>query len=233
MAITPRSSWQVFDQIAPRYDLLNRLLSLRQDVLWRKAVCRKLPGKKNLQIVDLATGTGDLAITIAKSHPTSSIIGMDLSSEMLVFAEKKIKSLGLKKRITLQKGDAAEPDLPPNTFDAVTIAFGIRNTPDPEAVLRAMKTLLKPGGKALVLEFSTPTSRLFRLIFLAYFRHILPKIGGLISGHSEAYHYLNQSAEKFPYGQAFADWMRNAGFSEVAFRPLSFGIATLYWGTKP
>ncbi|RMG64048.1 MAG: bifunctional demethylmenaquinone methyltransferase/2-methoxy-6-polyprenyl-1,4-benzoquinol methylase UbiE [Calditrichaeota bacterium] len=226
--------WRMFDRIAPRYDLLNRLLSFRQDVRWRKKLAEFLPEGQSLHLVDLATGTGDVIITLCRCCP--SIVratGFDLAGEMLAIGRQKVDRAGLAQQVQLLEGDALRVPLPDCSAEVVTIAFGIRNVEDPLQGLREMHRLLKPGGRALVLEFSLPENALLRAIYLFYFRKILPRIGGLLSGDSYAYRYLNETVETFPYGQAFARLMEQAGFVHVAYRPLTLGVATIYCGTKP
>lgn len=225
--------WKMFDRIAHRYDLLNRLLSLWQDVRWRNRVAKHLPARDEQHILDLATGTGDLLISIFKhSKRVKSGIGIDMAEKMLEFGRPKLKKRGLDQAITLQTGDATEIPFPADRFDAVTISFGIRNVTDVSRALGEMKRVLKGGGKAIILEFSLPGNALMRSLYLFYFRKVLPRIGGLISGDSFAYRYLNETVETFPYGEAFCDLMRQAGFHQVKMTPLTFGIATIYEGEK-
>ncbi len=228
-----RNVWRMFDLIAPRYDLLNRLLSMRRDVAWRKALIRKLPELSNLHVLDLATGTADVLVAMG-NHPdrVSRGMGIDLSGGMLALGQRKLSDRGLKERFPLVRGDAVSLGVADDTFDAVTVAFGIRNVLDVPAALREMHRVLRPGGRALILEFSMPNNAAFRRGYLLYFRHILPRIGAIISGKGYAYRYLNQTVEHFPYGQAFCRLMENAGFTQIQAHPLSFGIATIYQGEK-
>ena len=225
--------WEMFDRIAHRYDLLNRLLSFGRDVSWRKQVVRHLPPGAGLRVLDLATGTADVLIALARSGRLAAGVGLDRSAGMLALGVRKIRDRGLADRLSLVQGDAVNLGLRANAFDAVTMAFGIRNVTDMDAGLREMLRILTPGGRALILEFSLPGNRAFRGVYLAYFRHVLPRIGGLLSGDAHAYRYLNQTVETFPYGEAFCEHMRRAGFHRVAARSLTFGIATLYAGEKP
>lgn len=228
-----RNVWQMFDLIAPRYDLLNRLLSMRRDVAWRKALIRKLPESPHLHVLDLATGTADVLVAMG-NHPdrVSCGMGIDLSGGMLALGQKKLSDKGLKEQFPLVRGDAVSIGVADNTFDATTVAFGIRNVLDVPAALREMHRVLRPGGRALILEFSMPHNAAFRRGYLLYFRHILPRIGAIISGNGYAYRYLNQTVEHFPYGQAFCRLMKDAGFTQIQAHPLSFGIATIYQGEK-
>ena len=223
----------MFDRIAPRYDLLNRLLSGRRDVAWRKVLAQNLPQSAGLEILDLATGTGDVLLSLAgTSHPTNRGVGIDFSGGMLRCAQEKIRARALSNTLTLVQGDATCVPVCNNHYDAVTIAFGIRNVLDVDAALREMHRCLNKRGRALILEFSLPSSALFRCLYLMYFRHVLPRIGALISGDGQAYRYLNETVESFPYGESFCDLMRKAGFHSVQAIPLTFGIATLYLGDK-
>lgn len=238
MTTTPTSPSRVhvgsmFDRIAHRYDLLNRLLSFGTDVRWRKRMAQHLPEGASLEVLDLATGTADVLISLEKHCPrVKRGTGVDLSFGMLSFGLPKLKALGLAKRFRLVRGDAMSLPLPSDRYDAVTISFGIRNVLDVPAGLREMCRILKPGGRALVLEFSLPGNPLFRAGYLFYFRHVLPRVGALLSGDGGAYRYLNQTVETFPYGEDFCGLMRDAGFRDVTAFPLTFGIATLYQGDK-
>lgn len=225
--------WKMFDRIAHRYDLLNRLLSLGQDVVWRRRVARHLPEYSGQHILDLATGTGDLIISIfEKSDRVKSGVGIDMAERMLEFGRPKLVKRNLDALITLQKGDATAIPFSDACFDAVTIAFGIRNVNDVRKGLQEMWRILKPGGRAIILEFSLPENRLVRRVYLFYFRNILPRIGGMISGDSYAYRYLNETVESFPYGAEFCRLMEESGFVKVQMTPLTFGIATIYQGDK-
>lgn len=226
--------WLMFDRIASRYDLLNRILSFGQDIRWRKKVARHLKEKNGQFLLDMATGTADqILFLLQKSQKIESAIGMDMSEKMLEIGREKIKKRQLDNRVELKTGDATDIPATSDTFDVVTITFGIRNVIDVQKGLGEMYRVLKPGGRALILEFSLPKNRLFRSLYLFYFRHILPKIGGLLSGDSYAYSYLNQTVETFPYGEAFCELMRHVHFQEVKGTPLWFGIATIYQGDKP
>ena len=224
--------WKMFDRIAHRYDLLNRLLSGGQDVVWRKKVSRYLSDRPQQRVLDLATGTGDLLISMARNNArVASGTGIDMAEKMLDVGREKLARLNLDDRLELRVGDATRIPYEANAFDAVTISFGIRNVIDVPAGLGEMHRVLNPGGRAIVLEFSLPANRLIRSSYLFYFRNILPKIGGLISGDSYAYGYLNKTVETFPYGDEFCQLMRDQGFINVAMKPLTFGIATiLLWG---
>jgi len=223
----------MFDRIAERYDLLNRVLSFGRDIAWRNRLVRALPQRGNLHVLDLATGTADVLLACARRGPgVARGVGLDPSAGMLGHGARKIRRAGLDGTLTLFQGDGATLPYADATFDATTIAFGIRNYADYEAGLREMHRVVKPDGRALILEFSLPANAAFRTLYLFYFRNILPRIGGLLSGDFAAYSYLNRTVETFPYGEAFCDKMRRSGFKTVEAHPLTFGIATLYIADK-
>lgn len=222
----------MFDRIAPTYDRLNRILSFGIDRGWRKKILKHLPASRDMTLVDLATGTADQILALAKSNRISSFMGFDLSLQMLTLGQKKIEKAGLKEQVLLQIGNALDIPLPPDSVDLATIAFGIRNVLDPLRCLREMHRILKKEGTAYILEFSTPTFPPFRLLYLFYLRTILPAIGNLLSKDPSAYTYLNQTIEEFPSGKPFGSLMHQAGFNHVQILPLTFGVATLYIGNK-
>jgi len=225
--------WHMFDRIAPRYDLLNRLLSLRQDVVWRKKMHKLVPAGDNLRLLDIATGTADQIISIMNAVPTvTRATGMDMSEGMLDVGRKKIANLALDDRVELKTGDAMSIPEPDQSYDVATMSFGIRNVLNVTEALRDVHRILKPGGRALILEFSTPSNGLFRPVYFFYLRHILPLIGGLLSGDSKAYRYLNKTIETFPSGNDFCEIMRSAGFTNVKANPLTLGIASIYQGDR-
>ncbi|MDG1253518.1 MAG: bifunctional demethylmenaquinone methyltransferase/2-methoxy-6-polyprenyl-1,4-benzoquinol methylase UbiE [Schleiferiaceae bacterium] len=218
----------MFDAISERYDVLNRTLSLGIDVIWRKitiAAVRKTGAKK---ILDVATGTADLAIALHRGIQGSQVEGIDISAGMLEVGRKKITRRGLDPHLPLHLGDGEALPFEAATFDAVTVAFGVRNFEHLEKGLVDMRRVLRPGGHLAVLEFSQPESFPFRQIYFFYFKHILPSIGKWLSKDSAAYTYLPASVEAFPYGEAFSAKLKAAGFSHVTIRPLTFGIASLY-----
>jgi demethylmenaquinone methyltransferase/2-methoxy-6-polyprenyl-1,4-benzoquinol methylase len=224
-----KESWHMFNRIARRYDVLNRLLSGRQDVRWRQKCAEQLPDDKPITVLDLATGTGDLLRQLIKDRPNIKIaIGLDPAIDMLCIGQKKLSPYGGQ----MLHGDAQAISLKNETADVITMAFGIRNVPDINAAFTEMYRVLKPDGRALILEFSLPDNRFIRTVYLIYFRHVLPFIGGLISGDRAAYKYLNQTVEDFPYGEAFCKRLEHAGFQKVTAAPLTFGIATLYSAAK-
>lgn len=216
----------MFDRIAPTYDRLNRLLSFGTDKRWRKKLTASLQGAQ--RVLDLASGTGDQLLEIF-DHVDSVTFGLgaDLSKEMLVFGKKKLVGSA-----EVVQADATFLPLQHESFDAVTISFGIRNVVHYEAGLKEMHRILKPGGRCVILEFGLPSNPVMRSGYLLYFRYILPIIGGWISGDKAAYHYLNKTVEKFPYNREFTVKMETAGFSDVSAEALSGGIAYLYTGTK-
>jgi len=231
-APSANESWKMFDRIAHRYDLLNRLLSCGQDVVWRKKIAKHLPEKIENHL-DLATGTGDQIFHLWKVHGNiQHATGIDLSEGMLEHGRPKIAKRGLNDKVSLQKGDAANIPFEDGRFDSTTISFGIRNVVDVRKSLGEMLRVLKPAGRSIILEFSLPKNPVIKKLYLIYFRKILPFIGGKISGDSYAYNYLNKTVETFPYGDEFCQLMRDAGFQDVKAKQLTFGIATIYQGDK-
>jgi demethylmenaquinone methyltransferase/2-methoxy-6-polyprenyl-1,4-benzoquinol methylase len=223
----------MFDRIAGRYDLLNRLLSFRQDVRWRKKLMQHVPADAKLQILDIATGTADVLLSLFKqSKNLDKGVGVDLAREMLKFGRTKIEKQQKENQIVLFPADAMYLPFKDNCFHLVTIAFGIRNVLNLSQGLLEMNRVIKSGGRLLILEFSLPVNRIVRQIYLFYFRRILPAIGGLISGDMNAYNYLNQTVETFPYGEKFCTLMMEAGFTDVISVPLTLGIASIYIGNK-
>lgn len=226
--------WKMFDRIAHRYDFLNRSLSFGRDTAWRKRMRRHLPDDRPLRILDLATGTADQILFLLDGPAEiREAKGYDLSEEMLEVGRRKLRERGVDDRVELLTGDAMSSPAPDATADVVTISFGIRNVLDVPTALRDMKRLLTPGGKVLILECSVPANPVVRWGYLLYFRHILPWLGGWVSGDRKAYKYLNQTVETFPCGEAFCALMRDAGFEDVRAEPMTLGVATLYIGVKP
>jgi demethylmenaquinone methyltransferase/2-methoxy-6-polyprenyl-1,4-benzoquinol methylase len=228
-----REVWRMFDRIAKRYDILNRLLSFGQDIRWRKKVGQFLANDENQYILDLATGTGDQLLYLVKKHSRiNRAIGTDLAMNMLEIGQTKIIKEKLTGRISLQEGSAEQIDFADNIFDAITISFGIRNVVNVSEALSEMYRVLKPSGRVLILEFSIPKNRLMRKVYLMYFRYILPTLGSVISGDGYAYKYLNETVETFPYGDDFCHLLVTAGFQNVFMYPMTFGVATIYVGEK-
>ncbi len=223
----------MFDRIAPTYDLLNHLLSAGRDSAWRRQVARQLREHRVSDVIDLATGTADLLISLLRGCPTiEKATGLDISERMLALGREKLRTRGLAERVQLVCADAAATSFPNDTSDAATMAFGIRNTPSAEATLAEIHRILKPGGVALILEFSLPAQRVVRWCYLRYLRSVVPWIGRAISGDRDAYRYLDESIEAFYRPEAFTAFMRQAGFHEVSAIPLTFGVASIYKGTK-
>ena len=227
------NSWEMFNAISSKYDFLNRFLSFGFDRSWRRELCRCLPQPQKLKILDLATGTGDVLLTLVQdSTRIQSATGIDLAEEMLNVGRAKIKRQGLDNKIQLQRGDVNQVPFADNHFDAITIAFGIRNVANPIIVLKEMFRCAKPSGRALVLEFSLPKNLLWRSLHLFYLRTVVPILGGIFSGNFRAYRYLNRTIEQFPYGELFGRMMKQVGFKNVKIYPLFGGIATVYQGDK-
>ena len=222
-----------FDALAPTYDFLNHLLSLGQDFAWRRRVVQKLARQRPAKVVDLATGTGDLAVALFQQGcGVEAFVALDISEAMLAMARRKVQRRGVANRIRLVCDDAMQTSLPDGSFDAVTMAFGIRNTPDASRTLAEMYRLLAPTGIVVVLEFSLPDDRFVRAVYLAYLRHVVPLIGGLISGNRQAYRYLDTSIEAFYQPTQFCRLMEKAGFTDVQAVPLTWGVASIYSGSK-
>ncbi|MBL7977903.1 MAG: bifunctional demethylmenaquinone methyltransferase/2-methoxy-6-polyprenyl-1,4-benzoquinol methylase UbiE [Bacteroidetes Order II. Incertae sedis bacterium] len=222
---------QMFDTIAPRYDLLNRVLSLGIDQGWRKRVVALLSADKPQKILDVATGTADLALASMRLQP-EHIIGVDIAEGMLEVGRKKIATLDLSDKITLQRGDSENLPFEDNRFDAVTVAFGVRNFENLYAGLAEMRRVLRPGGKLVVLEFSKPSHFPIKQLYSFYFRQVLPRVGSTVSGVSGPYQYLNESAMAFPDGKDFMVELTKAGYHTVTAEPQTFGIATIYTAIK-
>ena len=233
-SLAKKESFKIFDAIAGRYDFVNSILSLGLHHGWRRALTAEAiagarPDRK-IAVLDLATGTGDVALALAREDQVGSVMGIDLSEGMLAVGRQKIIAQGAASKVKLEAGDAM--DLRRSGFDSATMAFGIRNVPDPLRCLSEIYRALRPGGRVVILEFALPRSRWFRALHLFYLRHVLPHIGRALSGHQFAYRYLNETIESFPYGDAFTLLMRRAGFLDTIATPLTFGIVNLYRGVK-
>lgn len=228
---SPHIISKMFDRIADRYDLLNHLLSFGMDLYWRQQVANRLPEELDLKVLDVATGTGDLAIALQRKRPYATIFGIDMAEKMLTIGKEKIEKR--KMEMDLSVGDAQNLDFANRIFDVTTVAFGIRNVKDPAKALSEMLRVTKPLGKALILEFSMPQQTALSSLYLWYFRQVLPKIGRLISGDSIAYSYLKNSVEDFPSGEKFLEKMREVGFENVQAIPMTLGTVTIYEGTRP
>ncbi|MEX0812623.1 MAG: bifunctional demethylmenaquinone methyltransferase/2-methoxy-6-polyprenyl-1,4-benzoquinol methylase UbiE [Chitinophagales bacterium] len=222
---------QMFDNIAPNYDFLNHLLSLGIDKLWRKKAV-KIIGKTDPEsILDIATGTGDFALELVKLKP-KKIVGLDLSEQMLSFGRVKVKNKGLQNLIEMVQGDSEKLPYSDNSFDAVSVGFGVRNFENLEKGLSEIYRVLKPGGILAVLEFSKPKVFPVKQIFYFYFHFILPIIGKLFSKDQRAYTYLPESVEAFPEGKAFVGILEKQGFKSIECTSLTFGISSIYSGRK-
>lgn len=222
---------EMFNGIAPKYDLLNHLLSMGIDKRWRKKAMQVVgAGNKDL-VLDVACGTGDFSLEALK-HGVKRVVGADISENMLAVAREKSKVKGLTDRLDFQYGDSEDLSFSDNTFDAVTVAFGVRNFEHLEVGLTEMCRVLKVGGKVVILEFSTPESFPMKQLYNFYFKYILPFVGGVISGNRKAYEYLPASVFAFPQSETFLDIMRKSGYTNVSQQRLSFGIASLYIGEK-
>lgn len=224
----------MFNGIAADYDLLNHMLSAGIDNCWRrKAVREVFSGKNRTDILDMATGTGDFAIALARKSPAGGrITGIDISSEMLAGCMHKIEKKGLTEKISLMHGDCENLPFDDGKFDAVTAGFGVRNFENLEKGISEMFRVLKPGGKAVILELSTPDGRLIGSVYRFYFHRVLPLIGGIVSGSKGAYKYLPASVDKFPRPEKFCGIMRECGFCNVSAKALTFGICRMYVGEK-
>lgn len=221
----------MFNNIAARYDFLNHLLSMGIDKGWRRKAIAEVKEVNPNVILDVATGTGDLAIAASKIKP-QHIVGVDIAEQMLEVGRKKIKEKGLDKVITLQSGDSEALPFVEGAFDAITCAYGVRNFEHLEAGLRDMNRVLRTGGKVAILEFSQPQKFPVKQIYKFYFKNILPLLGKMVSKHSRAYTYLPESVMAFPEGKKFCEILERCGFKDAKARPLTFGITTLYTAYK-
>lgn len=220
-------SGEMFDQIASRYDLLNRLMSMGIDKSWRRQTVAAMELRPNARVLDLATGTGDLALMIVRLHPDAHVVGSDPSRRMLEVGIEKVKRVGLADRVELQEGDAQALPFADDSFDGCCIAFGIRNVPDRSAALAEMARVTKPGGRVAILELSEPRVGLLSPLARFHVRQVVPRLGGMLSGSRE-YRYLQQSIAAFPPSDEFAEQMRLAGLNVLDVKPLTFGACTLF-----
>ena len=223
---------KMFDTISGNYDGLNRIISLGIDVKWRKKVLNLIAEKKPKTILDIATGTGDLAIQFAKKTNAEKIVGLDLSEGMLSIARKKAANLVMNDTLEFVKGDSEALLFPDNSFEAITVSFGIRNFENLEKGLSEIYRVMIPGGRFVILETSVPTHFPFKQGYYMYTRGILPVIGRLFSKDRVAYTYLSKSASVFPFGEKLNNILRKIGFIEVENKPQTFGVATIYTATK-
>jgi demethylmenaquinone methyltransferase/2-methoxy-6-polyprenyl-1,4-benzoquinol methylase len=222
---------EMFDNIAPKYDFLNHLLSMGIDITWRKKAI-KIIGKKNPKaILDVATGTGDFAIE-AKSLNPERIVGLDISGEMLNVGRVKIEKKGLTSLIEMVQADSEAMPFADNTFDAITVGFGVRNFAHLEVGLGEMLRVLKPGGQVAIIEISQPEKFPIKQVYNIYFKHVLPTVGKLVSKDARAYTYLPESVTHFAQGQEFANILTKVGYKNATATPLTFGTASLYVASK-
>ncbi len=232
MTHSKENVWKMFDAISSSYDRINSILSFGMDRGWRKRVALHLPERKNLDLLDLATGTGDQLIACMENGAlVKSAVGIDLASFMLDQAQTKIGSKPYHTKVKFQRADALKLPFRENSFDAATFSFGIRNVPDPASALKEIGRVLKPGGRCLILEFSLPPEPL-KTLHLFYLRRILPHVGGFFSKNKAAYRYLNETIETFPCGAAFCSLMKSAHFGSIRQIPMALGAVTLYLGEK-
>lgn len=217
----------MFDAIAPRYDLLNRILSVGIDQGWRRKAVKLIEPFAPKRILDIATGTADLALLAMRLDP-ESVVGVDLSEEMLAVGRKKVKAAGFEDRLTLQKGDAENLQFADDSFDAALAAFGVRNFGNLRAGLSDIRRVLSPGSPVVILEFSHPRAFPIKQGYEFYSRHVLPRIGGMLSKDQGAYKYLPESVAAFPDGEDFMAILKEVGFIEPEWKPLTFGVASLY-----
>lgn len=223
---------QMFDDIAFRYDFLNRFLSAGIDVKWRKKALKQLESLQPKNLLDVATGTADVAIMAAALLKPEKITGIDISNGMLEIGREKITKAGLQNTIELLNGDSETINFNDNSFDAVTVAFGVRNFQNLEKGLSEIKRVLKPGGKLVVLEFSRPKLPGVKSMYNLYMKLVAPNMGRLFSKNRNAYKYLDESIKKFPEGKNFTSILDNLGYKSTICKPLSLGICTIYCGTK-
>ena len=224
---------EMFDSVAPSYDRLNHIMSLGIDRIWRRKALREIVDGSQQRILDVACGTGDSSIAIAKAAGSGTrVTGVDISEGMMSLVMRKASHEGVHDRIKLLKADAEALPFPDGNFHRVTCAFGIRNFEHKDIALQEFLRVLAPGGKAVILELSLPDNKRLRKLYDLYFMHILPFVGGLISGNKEAYKYLPASVHAFPAPPVFCNMMRDAGFSNVRFRTFTLGLCRLYIGER-
>lgn len=222
---------EMFNNISKRYDLLNHVLSLGIDILWRKKAIKMLKPEKPKLILDVATGTGDFAIEALALNP-EKVIGVDISEGMLEMGRKKMEKQGHSDKIEMQMGDSEKLLFEDNKFDAVIVSFGVRNFENLEAGLADMLRVLRPGGTTVIIEFSKPETFPFKQAYNFYFKSILPLIGRIVSKDNAAYTYLPESVQQFPYGNDFLNILEKVGFKDAKCKPLTFGISSIYLAKK-
>jgi len=222
----------MFNRIAFRYDFMNRFLSVGIDKGWRRKALKLLAKEKPKVILDVATGTGDVAIMAYELLKPDKITGIDISGKMLEVGREKVLKLGLERYIDLQTGDSEAINFPDDTFDAVTVAFGVRNFEHLEQGLSEIRRVLKPSGKLIVLEFSKPKITGIAQLYNLYMEMVAPQVASVIAKNKKAYQYLNNSVQQFPEGKAFVDILNNVGFQKTSCKKLSLGICSIYCGVK-
>ncbi|MEQ8627392.1 bifunctional demethylmenaquinone methyltransferase/2-methoxy-6-polyprenyl-1,4-benzoquinol methylase UbiE [Ekhidna sp.] len=222
---------EMFDSISGKYDFLNHFLSLGIDIRWRKKAIKMLRDLQPKKILDIATGTGDFAIESLKLNP-EKVVGVDISEGMLNVGRQKMEKKGYSDIIDMQSGDSENLHFEDNSFDAVIVAFGVRNFENLEKGLSEMNRVLRPGGRAVILEFSKPTAFPFKQLYNFYFRWILPKIGKVVSKDNAAYTYLPESVNEFPFGDDFLKILEKTGYKNTKCKPLTLGISSIYVGEK-
>lgn len=221
----------MFDNIAHRYDFLNHFLSAGIDHQWRKKAVQQLEDIEPKQILDMATGTGDLAVSLKNKYPEARVTGIDLSPGMIAIAQQKIDKKAID-GVEMIVGDAENIDLPDDYFDAITVGFGVRNFENLQLGLKEMRRVLKPGGRLVVLEFSQPRGILFRPLFMFYFKNILPLYGKMVSKDPKAYEYLFESVQTFPAYEKFMAELQSAGYEPRYYKQLTFGVCCVYVADK-
>jgi demethylmenaquinone methyltransferase/2-methoxy-6-polyprenyl-1,4-benzoquinol methylase len=222
----------MFDNIAPAYDFMNRAMTLGIDRNWRRKVVKAVAAAAPSAILDVATGTGDLAIQLAKANQQAKVTGIDLSEGMLEVGRRKVAEAGLTQQIALRQADCLALPFADGSFDIVTVAFGVRNFEHLDKGYAEMARVLRPGGKLMVLELSTPTSPIVKPFYKLYTRGVIPMVGRLISKDSRAYSYLPESIAAMPQGERMLQLMTEAGLSGCSLRSLTFGVSTIYTGIK-
>lgn len=223
---------EMFDKIAFRYDFLNRFLSAGIDKIWRRKAIQTLMPYRPKQMLDVATGTGDFALMSFKMLHPQKITGIDISTGMLELGRKKIEKAGLSNVIELKEGDSEAISFNDNSFDAVTVAFGVRNFEDLEKGLSEIRRVLSPGGRLVILEFTRPSTPVIKQIYQLYMKYITPAVGKLFSKNNEAYQYLNDSVVRFPEKQSFIHILNKTGYRNAFYKTLTFGICSIYCAEK-
>lgn len=224
---------EMFDSIAPAYDWMNRAMTFGVDRRWRKLTVNRIAALKPADIIDIATGTGDLAVAMAKRMPQASVVGIDLSEGMIGIGQRKVEEAGLSGRVSLRCGDCLSLPLPDASADVVTVAFGVRNFEHLDRGYSEMLRVLRPGGHLFVLELSTPVNPLVKPFYHLYTRGIIPFVGRMVSKDVRAYSYLPESIAAVPQGDDMLRLIREAGFTDTAFRRMTFGVCTLYTACRP